>query len=109
MITYEQRLDRDLEWALREGSMHFEGSNAVHKALRKIALRLDALGIPYAVAGGMALFFHGVRRFTDDIDILVTKEGLKAVHEHLEGLGYVPPFTGSKHLRDAEYGVKVEF
>jgi hypothetical protein len=109
MVNYEQLLDYDAEWALREGSMHFEEKNAVHNALRKIARRLDELGIPYAVVGGMALFFHGVRRFTEDVDILVTPEGLKELHRQLEGLGYVPPFAGSKNLRDTEYGVKVEF
>jgi hypothetical protein len=57
----------------------------------------------------MALFFHGVRRFTEDVDILVTREGLQKIHEHLEGLGYVPPFSGSKHLRDADSGVRIEF
>ena len=65
--------------------------------------------IPYAVAGGMALFEHGFRRFTDDVDILVTREGLKTIHARLDGLGYVPPFTGSKNLRDTEYGVRIEF
>jgi hypothetical protein len=109
MATYEELLDRDLEWALREGSMHFEKENAVHKALRKIAKRLDELGIPYAIVGGMALFYHGLRRFTDDVDILVTPDGLKEVHNKLEGLGYIPPFAGSKQLRDAEYGVRIEF
>jgi hypothetical protein len=109
MATYEQLLDRNLDWALREGSMHFEKDSAVHKALRKITRRLKELGIPYAVVGGMALFFHGYRRFTDDVDLLVTPEGLKAVHHQLEGLGYVPPFAGSKQLRDAETGVRIEF
>jgi hypothetical protein len=109
MVTYEQQMGRDLEWALREGSLHFEKENAVHKALRKIAKRLTDLGIPYAFVGGMALFYHGVRRFTEDVEILVTPDGLKEVHRHLEGLGYVPLFQGSKHLRDAEFGVKVEF
>jgi hypothetical protein len=109
METYEELLDRNLEWALREGSMHFEKESAVHKALRKIAKRLDELGIPYAIVGGMALFFHGLRRFTDDVDILVTPDGLKEVHAKLEGLGYIPPFAGSKQLRDAEYGVRIEF
>jgi hypothetical protein len=75
----------------------------------RITRRLDELGIPYAVVGGMALFFHGFRRFTDDVDILVTPEGLKVIHEKLEGLGYLPPFAGSKHLRDTESGVRVEF
>src|SRR3954471_4346751 len=109
MIAYEQLLDRDVWWALREGSMHFEKGSAVHKTLEKITRRLKDLGIPYAVVGGMAMFFHGYRRFTDDVDILVTREGLQEIHRQLEGLGYVPPFAGSKHLRDAEYGVRVEF
>jgi hypothetical protein len=109
MVTYEQQMGRDLEWVLREGSLHFEKENAVHKALRKIAKRLTDLGIPYAFVGGMALFYHGVRRFTEGVDILVTPDGLKEVHRHLEGLEYVPLFQGSKHLRDAEFGVKVEF
>jgi hypothetical protein len=89
--------------------MHFEQESAVHKALQKIARRLEQLGIPYAIAGGMALFFHGYRRFTEDVDILVTREGLRMIHERLEGLGYVPPFSGSKNLRDAELGVRIEF
>jgi hypothetical protein len=109
MITYEQRLNSNLEWAFREGSMHFEKESAVHKSLEKIARKLEELRIPYAIAGGMALFFHGVRRFTEDVDILVTREGLREIHERLEGLGYVPPFQGSKNLRDAESGVKIEF
>jgi Uncharacterised nucleotidyltransferase len=109
VITYEEKLDRNSSWALMEGSLHFEKDSAVHKALVKITKRLSELGIPYAVVGGMAMFFHGYRRFTEDVDILVTKEGLKEIHEKLEGLGYVAPFAGSKHLRDAENGVRVEF
>ena len=54
----------------------------------------------------MALFMHGFRRFTEDIDILVTREALERIHEELEGRGYLPPFTGSKNLRDAELGVR---
>jgi hypothetical protein len=109
MITYEQQLNRDLDWALREGSMHFEEKSAVHQTLRKITRRLEELGIPYAVVGGMALFLHGLRRFTEDVDLLVTPDGLREAHRQLEGLGYLPLFSGSKHLRDTESGVRVEF
>jgi len=109
MVAYEELLNRNLDWALREGSMHFEKESAVHKTLQKITRRLDELGIPYALVGGMAMFFHGYRRFTDGVDILVTPDNLKEIHRRLEGLGYIPPFTGSKHLRDTEFGVKVEF
>src|SRR5258708_6407247 len=109
MITYETQLDRDLDWAFREGSMHFEEGNAVHKSLHRIAKKLDEYGIPYALAGAMAMFFQGYRRFTDDVVILVTSEGLQKAHEQLEGLGYLPPFAGSKHLRDTATGVCIEF
>ena len=85
------------------------GEDKVHQALHRISSRLDELGIPYAVAGGMALNAHGFRRATVDVDVLVTSEGLQRVHEALEGLGYVPPFTGSKNLRDAESSVRIEF
>src|SRR5262249_434001 len=109
MVVYEQRLREDRWWGFQEGSMHFEKDNALPTTPRRIARRLDELGIPYAVAGAMAMFFHGYARFTQDVDILVTREGLQEIHIHLEGLGYVPPFTGSKNLRDAEDGVRIEF
>lgn len=109
MLTYEQRLEKNPRWALSEGSRHFERQSSVQQALEKIANRLEELAIPYAIAGAMAMFQHGYRRFTEDVDILVTKDGLKKIHRELEGLGYVPPFTGSKNLRDAELGVRIEF
>jgi hypothetical protein len=80
MVAYETRLNQDRRWALREGSMHFERESAVHKALEKIIARLEALGVPFAVAGGMAMFLHGYRRFTEDVDILVTPASLKRIH-----------------------------
>jgi hypothetical protein len=107
--VYEELLNRDPRWALSEGSRHFEENSAVFKALHGIAARLKALGIPYAVVGGMALFRHGLRRFTEDVDLLVTEDNLKIIHEKLEGLGYLPPFTNSKHLRDTQFGVKIKF
>jgi hypothetical protein len=57
----------------------------------------------------MAMFLHGYRRFTDDVVILVTREGLAKIHEALEGSGYVKPFAASKNLRDARTGVKIDF
>ena len=109
VIPYEERLNQNRRWALMEGSMHFEKESAVFRTMREIARRLDELGIPYAVVGGMALFQHGYRRFTEDVDILVTKEALATIHEKLEGLGYLPPFQGSKNLRDTDNGVRIEF
>jgi hypothetical protein len=106
---YEQSLRGPLDYALREASMHFEEKSAVHQTLRKIVRRLDQLGIPYAIAGAMAMFQHGYRRFTEDVDLIVTPEGLAEIHRQLEGAGYLSPFTGSKQLRDTETGVRIEF
>ena len=89
--------------------MHFEKESAVHKSLERIARRLGELGIPYAIVGGMAMFYHGYRRFTEDVDILVTREALQDIHRQLEGLGYLPQFAGSKNLRDTDSGVRIEF
>ncbi len=109
VVPYEDRLNRDRRWAMREGDMHFEKESAPFRTMQRVAARLKELNIPYAVAGGMALFQHGFRRFTEDVDLLVTADGLKRIHDSLEGLGYLPPFTGSKNLRDTETGVRIEF
>jgi hypothetical protein len=109
VIAYETRLRNDPRLALREGGMHFEGESAVQQTLRRLTQRLEQLHIPYALAGAMAMFLHGYQRFTVDIDLLVSRESLQKIHESLEGLGYVPPFPGSKNLRDTETGVRIDF
>ncbi len=109
LVTYEEKLNRDFDWALREGGMHFKEDSEVHRTLSKLTGRLEELGIDYAVVGGMAMFHHGFRRFTEDVDVLVTQEGLRRIHEGLEGRGYVTPFSGSKNLRDVDTGVRIEF
>lgn len=109
MLTYEDKLNRDTKWALEEGGMYFERRSAVHETLTRLTTSLEELNIDYAVAGAMAMFLHGFRRFTEDVDIIVTKEGLLKLHEALEGRGYVKPFEASKNLRDASNGVKIDF
>ena len=108
-LDYREQLNRNRAWALWEGGMFFEGTNKVHVSLQRIARKLVELNVPYAIVGGMAMYLHGYRRFTEDVDLLVTREGLATIHEKLVGLGYVPPFTGSKHLKDTDTGVKIEF
>jgi hypothetical protein len=106
---YEEDLNKNYQWALNEGGLHFENTSRVHKALQKITRRLEDLNVSYVVVGGMALFHHGFRRFTEDVDLLVTKDGIKIIHKELEGMGYRPPFANSKNLRDTELGVRIEF
>lgn len=109
LVCYENQLAADPKWALMEGSQHFEQKSAVFEALHRITKRLQRLTVPYAILGGMALFKHGLRRFTEHVDVLVTHEGLRQIHQELSGNGYLPQHPHSKHLRDAELGVRIEF
>ncbi len=56
--------------------MFFQKNDPVHKSMRRIVKKLEEAGIPYAVVGGMAVNAHGYRRTTDDLDLLLTPEGL---------------------------------
>jgi hypothetical protein len=106
---FEEKMRRGGAAALEEASRFFMRQDKVFESLRRITKRLSDLGIPYAVAGGMALVAHGYDRTTVDVDILIDQEGLKRAHAALDGLGYVPPFKGSKQLRDTESSVRIEF
>ncbi|MCU1348280.1 MAG: hypothetical protein JWO56_1310 [Acidobacteria bacterium] len=82
----------------------------VHATMGRLSQRLEEAHISYAIIGGMALSLHGSARVTEDVDLLVTPEGLAKIHEVLVGHGYVPAFAGArKALRDTTTGVKVEF
>ena len=109
MIAFEETMSRGGAVAVAEATRFFMRDDAVNLSLQHIASRLTDLGIPYAVAGGMSLVAHGYDRTTSDVDILLTPQGLRSAHEQLDGLGYVPPFTGSKNFRDATTGVRIEF
>ena len=107
--SYDQWLRRDNVDAVAAMCRFFMEDDPVHHTLGKVAHKLEELGIPYAVAGGMALGAHRFVRATVDVDVLVTAGGLKEIHANLDGRGFVPPFTGSRNLRDAETGVRIEF
>lgn len=81
----------------------------VYESMRRLAKRLDAEGVAYAVIGGMAVTAHGHPRLTLDVDILLSGEGLRVFHEQCVGRGYVPAFTGAKKtFIDTESQVKIE-
>ena len=78
------------------GKQVLSRNERTHLTLKRITRKLGELGIDYVVVGGMAMFQHGYRRFTEDVDLLVTREGLKEIHQKLEGLGYRRPFQGGR-------------
>ncbi len=108
-MDFDEQMRRGGKAAIHEAGRFFMRDDPVHQTLREIARRLDEMGIAYAVVGGMALVAHGYLRTTVDVDLLVTSESLKRIHERLDGMGYLPPFEGSKNLRDTRTGVRIEF
>ena len=109
VISYERKLAGSFNFVIREADQLYQGQGRLRKTYDRLTNRLEALGVAYGVVGGYALIVHGVRRFTEDIDILVSGEGLDRLHKQLIGLGYVRVAPGSRNLRDAETGVKIEF
>jgi hypothetical protein len=82
--------------------------NDMQRALVKIVAELEDAKIPYAVAGDMALNWHGYQRVTTGVDLLLTREGLQALKERLLGSGYQEEFPGSKGMRDTENNVGID-
>ena len=93
----------------REGSRFFMKEGDVYETLRRLGARLEEMGLIYAIVDGMALVAHGYRRFTEDVDILMTPEALIRFRDEFVGRGYVPAFSAaSKSFRDTHTGVKIE-
>jgi hypothetical protein len=108
MLTYEEQLNRDLNWAFMEGSLHFEQRSAVHTTLRYFAQQLQNHRIEYAVAGDLCMFFHGYRRFTQIVEILTTSAGLKRVFRGID-CRLASPLASQNAIRHAETGVEIKF
>ena len=108
MTTYP--LPSDQLWhSLKEGSEFFQHEGDIYETLRRLVDELDENGLDYALIGGLALVAHGYRRFTEDVDILMTSEALQVFRERLLGRGYLPGFAGAtKTFRDTSTGVRIE-
>jgi hypothetical protein len=52
-----------------------QDSPRVRRSVRTLVKRLDAARVPYAILGGIALNAHGLRGWTEDVDVLLPPEG----------------------------------
>jgi hypothetical protein len=111
MVTQTSNLERQRSIAevYAEGLRYFMGEGTLNKTLARLSTDLDERGIDYMVIGAVALLAHGYPRFTEDIDLVMTADGLSRFHEELVGLGYTPAFPGAKkRLRSTTDGVSIE-
>jgi len=92
-----------------EGRRYFMGEGKLNQSLARLASDLRDHEIEYVVIGAVALLAHGYPRFTEDIDLVMTAEGLEKFHDELVGLGYAPAFPGArKRLRSTTDNVSIE-
>ncbi|MGI8468796.1 MAG: hypothetical protein ACR2N3_10110 [Pyrinomonadaceae bacterium] len=95
--------------AYDEGLKFFMGKGMLNETLRRVAKDLERHGIDYSVIGAIALNQYGYRRFTEDIYLLLTTEGLEKFRSELVGRGYRPAFEGAaRKFRTTEENVTVE-
>lgn len=81
----------------------------IQDTLRRLIADLEAHQIEYSVIGAVALNQHGYRRFTEDIDLLLTVEGLEKFRSELVGRGYRPAFNGAtRKFRETTQNVPIE-
>jgi hypothetical protein len=92
----------------RFAARFFMGQSDVHRALERLLEALDEVAVPHAIIGAMALNEYGYRRVTEDVDVLLTREGIAAFKQAFLGRGWVEKFPGSKGVRDTIDGVNID-
>jgi hypothetical protein len=107
-VLTEEQIRRNYEVGLENARRYFMGSADVQLAAKRLAAALNDLGIDYAICGALAVTAHGHARMTQDVDVLLTAEGLARFKERWLGRGWVERFPGSKGMRDAEYDIKID-
>jgi hypothetical protein len=92
-----------------EGLRYFMGQGQLNSALGRLCQDLENRSIEYMLIGAVALIAHGYARFTEAIDLVLTKEGLEKFHNELVGLGYRPAYDGArKKFRMTQENVPIE-
>ncbi len=109
MGSGNQALADRFEATLERMGTCFMVSSPLLNAAALIARHLDEMGIDYAIAGALCLAAHGIVRATEDVDLLISREGLDRFKQTWLGRGYVDLRPGGKAVRDTVNGVKVDF
>jgi len=96
-----------------EARRYFAGQGMLNYALEQLVSDLRRHDIDYVVIGAVALFAHGYRRFTDNIDIVLTAEELERFITPISGrapqtfCNYDPDVTSNKRVRSFPHGISI--
>src|SRR3989337_4367199 len=66
---YEAELESSFDLVLKEAEDLYQSEGRLKKTYGRLTRCLNEMGVSYTLIGGYALIFHGVRRFTEDIDL----------------------------------------
>jgi hypothetical protein len=88
--------------------MFLRRNDPVHQSLRRLAKRLEQAGIPYAVMGAMAVNLHGARRTADEVDVLLTPQGLERFRNEVLPVFYKPVERRPRRFEERESGVLLD-
>jgi hypothetical protein len=94
---------------LLEADAYSMGQSNLHHAASALTRILDDEGIPYAIAGALALAAHGRVRLTTDVYVLLRREDLARFKANWLGRGYLEITPGLKAVRDTQRNVKIDF
>jgi hypothetical protein len=104
-----EALDHRVDAVLDFLGAYFMNKSPVHLAAEEIARHLEEAGIDYAIAGALSLGIHGFVRATEDVGIIITRDGLEKFKERWLGRGYVNLRAGGKPIRDTAHNVRIDF
>ncbi len=98
-----------MDEVLRQADEYFTGTSKIHQTARDLARALRIEGIEFVIAGALAVGAHGVTRMTEDVAVLVTREGLARFKAKRLGRGYVEHRPGGRSVRNSETKVRIDF
>ena len=86
-----------------EARRYFIGEGILNKTLDHLSRDLEERGIDYMVIGAVALLAHGYPRFTDNIDLVMTAEGLVKFRDELNRLRSTSDGVSIEVMTTGEY------
>jgi hypothetical protein len=107
VLSIEQ-VQRNYEAGLELARRFFMGDADVQRAAKRLSATLNRMDVPYVICGALAVTAYGHVRLTQDVDVLLTAEGLRQFKAQWLGKGWVERFPGSKGMRDTEHNVKID-
>jgi hypothetical protein len=85
-----------------------QGKDPANVSLRRLIRRLVKADIPFAVVGGLAVYAHGHHRMTDDVDVLLTREGFEEFRRRYVPRNYEPAPRRPRRFIDRQNKVTVD-